>query len=535
MYQFSGKLKMLAIALMILGALGTAYNFMSAPKTLEEAKEILAKQDAHHGGGHEAAATHADEGHAEEAKVEKHVEVENHEEEATTEEHAADSTATHTEEAVHSSEQEHSEEATDNTQAQDSLAVHVAEDTHEEAATEAHAEVAEAHGEDHGDAHAEHALHQMQNRPWSALYVALLFSLGITLLVLAFYASQRVAQSGWSVVLFRVMEAITTNLHYVSLAMLVFLILTVMHMNHLFPWMGDGVVDPTSPNYDSIIDGKKWYLNTPGWLMRSIFYLVVWNAYTFIIRKNSIKQDNGDLKLHKKNYNISVIFLFFFMITESMMSWDWIMTIDPHWFSTLFGWYVLATFLVSALTVIAMVTIYLRSKGVLPLVNDSHIHDLAKFMFGFSVFWTYLWFAQFMLIWYADMPEETTYFLLRFNEYKVPFLAMVVMNFIFPVLLLINSDFKSRPWFVILGGVVILAGHYIDLFVMIMPGTVGGQWGFGIGEISGLLFFAGLFIFATFSAFAKANPVPKGNPYLHESETYHYYNIEHTGEDSNHH
>lgn len=514
---------MLAIALMILGALGTAYNFMSAPKTLEEAKEILAKQDAHHGGGHEAATTYADEGHAEEAKVEKHVEVENHEEEATTEEHAADSTATHT------------EEATDNTQAQDSLAVHVAEDTHEEAATEAHAEVAEAHGEDHGDAHAEHALHQMQNRPWSALYVALLFSLGITLLVLAFYASQRVAQSGWSVVLFRVMEAITTNLHYVSLAMLVFLILTVMHMNHLFPWMGEGVVDPTSPNYDSIIDGKKWYLNTPGWLMRSIFYLVVWNAYTFIIRRNSIKQDNGDLKLHKKNYNISVIFLFFFMITESMMSWDWIMTIDPHWFSTLFGWYVLATFLVSALTVIAMATIYLRSKGVLSLVNDSHIHDLAKFMFGFSVFWTYLWFAQFMLIWYADMPEETTYFLLRFNEYKVPFLAMVVMNFIFPVLLLINSDFKSRPWFVILGGVVILAGHYIDLFVMIMPGTVGGQWGFGIGEISGLLFFAGLFIFATFSAFAKANPVPKGNPYLHESETYHYYNIEHTGEDSNHH
>ncbi|WP_298996794.1 quinol:cytochrome C oxidoreductase [uncultured Tenacibaculum sp.] len=522
MYQFSGKLKMLAIVLMAVGLLGTGYSFFTAPKTLDEAKEILAKQDAHHG-GNEATATHTEEEHVEEAKVEEHVE------EVATEETQADSTATQVEETV----------ANVAEQAQDSTVVNANEaDVKEEVAqTEVKEEihvVAEAHGEDH-DAHAEHALHQMQNRPWSAMYVALLFSLGITLLVLAFYGSQIVAQAGWSVVLHRVMEAISSNIHYVSVFMLAFLILTAMHMNHLFTWMGEGVTDPTSENYDAIVDGKKWWLNTPGWLIRSIVYLAGWNVYYFLIRKWSLAQDNGDLKQHKKNYNATVIFLVFFMITESMASWDWIMSIDPHWFSTLFGWYVLATFLVSALTVIAMVTIYLRSKGALPLVNDSHIHDLAKFMFGFSVFWTYLWFAQFMLIWYADMPEETTYFLLRFNEYKVPFLAMVVMNFVFPVLLLINSDFKSRPWFVILGGVVILAGHYIDLFVMIMPGTVGGQWGFGIGEISGLLFFTGLFIFATFSAFAKANPVPKGNPYLHESETYHYYNIEHTGEDSNHH
>ncbi|WGH74091.1 quinol:cytochrome C oxidoreductase [Tenacibaculum tangerinum] len=542
MYQFSGKLKMLAIVLMAVGLLGTAYSFFSAPKTLEEAKEILAKQNAHHG-AHDAKVSHAGEEHAEEAKVEKHVEVEHNQADTTTGEHVTDSIATDAAEAVHNAIQEHAEEATENTQAQDSSAVHVAEDAHAEAQTveahheataEAPAEVA-AHSKHRGDEHAEHALHQMQNRPWSAFYVALLFSLGITLLVLAFYASQIVAQAGWSVVLHRVMEAITSNLHYVSLIMLVFLIVTAMHMNHLFTWMGEGVTDPTSPNYDAIVDGKKWWLNTPGWLIRSIVYLTGWNVYRFLIRKWSIAQDNGDLRQHKKNYNVTVIFLVFFMITESMASWDWIMGIDPHWFSTLFGWYVLATFLVSALTVIALVTIYLRSKGALPLVNDSHIHDLAKFMFGFSVFWTYLWFAQFMLIWYADMPEETTYFLLRFNEYKVPFLAMVVMNFVFPVLLLINSDFKSVPWFVIIGGLVILAGHYIDLFVMIMPGTVGEHWGFGIGEISGLLFFIGLFIFATFSAFAKVNPVPKGNPYLHESETYHYYNIEHRGEDSNHH
>ena len=499
MYKFSGKLKMLAIILMAVGLIGTIYSFYSAPKTLEEAKEILANQHGTHHGDHATADSHKATTHVESAKEEAHATTETHGDEN----HVSDSTAV------------------------DADVKHVAEATSTDAT--------QVHVENHEDAHAEHAFHQMQNRPWAAFFVALMFFLGVTLLVLAFYAIQRVAQAGWSIVLFRVMEAITANLHYVSAIMLVFLILTFMNMNHLFPWMGEGVFDPQSPNYDAVVDGKKWFLNTPGWLMRSIFYLTVWNVYRFFIRKGSIEQDNGDLKLHKRNYNISVVFLFLFMITESMMSWDWIMGIDPHWFSTLFGWYVLATFLVSALTVIAFVTIYLRAQGHLPFVNDSHIHDLAKYMFGFSVFWTYLWFAQFMLIWYADIPEETTYFLLRFNEYKVPFLAMVVMNFIFPILLLINSDFKSVPWFVTIGGVVILAGHYLDLFVMIMPGTVGAQYGFGIGEISGILFFLGLFIYATFSAFAKANTLAKGNPFLHESETYHYYNIEHRGEDSNDH
>ena len=391
--------------------------------------------------------------------------------------------------------------------------------------------------EHHDAAHDEHVFHQLQNKPWAAVYVALFFFLGITLLVLAFYAIQRVAQAGWSVVLFRVMEAITANLVPTSIVMLFIIISAVMHMNHLFPWMAEGTFTVGHENYDAIVAGKSWWMNVPGWAIRSIFYLAVWNLYRWFIRKNSKKEDtaNDNGKTYKLNYNVSVVFIFLFMITESMMSWDWIMGLDPHWFSTLFGWYVLASLLVSAVTVIAFVTIYLRSKGALPGVNDSHIHDLAKFMFGFSVFWTYLWFSQFMLIWYADIPEEGVYFVQRFTEYKEPFLAMVVMNFVFPILVLLNSDFKSIPWFVYIGGVVILVGHYIDVFVMIMPATVGAQWSFGIPEISALLFFIGIFIYATFSAFEKANPIAKGNPFLGESEHFHYYNIEHRGEGSTDH
>jgi hypothetical protein len=459
MYQFSGKLKTFSIALMIIGALGVGYSFFSAPKTIEDAKEIIASQHDSHGTSHAA-------------------------------------------------------------------------DTNEKTAAHGDAKASE-HADDE---HAEHVLHALQNKPWAATYVALFFFLGITLLVLAFYASQRVAQAGWSIVLFRVMEAISANIVPVSILMFVMIMATAGHMNHLFTWMGEGVFDPKSENYDAIVDGKKWWLNVPGWTIRSIVYLIGWNVYRFFARKYSIAEDdaNDGNKTYKKNYHASVIFLVFFMVTESMASWDWIMGLDPHWFSTLFGWYVLATLLVSALTVIAFVTIYLRSKGHLPFVNDSHIHDLAKFMFGFSVFWTYLWFAQFMLIWYADMSEETVYFIARFNDYKLPFLSMVVMNFVFPILLLINSDFKSKPWFVIIGGLVILAGHYIDVFVMIMPATVGDQWSFGIPELSALLFFIGLFIFATFRSFAKANPLAKGNPFLHESEHFHYYNIEHEGEENHH-
>jgi len=503
MYQFSGKLKTLSIILTVVGLIGIGYSFYSAPSSIEDAKEILAHQSSHgddHGSNH-------DDSH----------ENTSHETSSHDDAHHESSKAHHEAPANHhGSAHDHSDNST--------------KDSHE--SVESHAS-AESH-----DSHLEHAFHQLQNKPWSALYVALFFFLGISLLVLAFYAGQRVAQSGWSIVLFRVMEAITANLVPTSIIMvLVVLAASVLHVNHMFPWMAEGVFDPSSPNYDAIVDGKSWWMNVPGWTIRSIVYLAIWNAYRWFIRKNSIAEDtaNDNQKTYKKNYNASVIFLFLFMITESMMSWDWIMGLDPHWFSTLFGWYVLASLLVSALTVIAFVTIYLRSKNAIPGINDSHIHDLAKFMFGFSVFWTYLWFAQFMLIWYADIPEETTYFVARFNEYKLPFLAMVVMNFVFPVLLLLNSDYKSIPWFVVLGGIVILGGHYIDIFVMIMPATVGPFWSFGIAELSALLFFLGIFIYTVFSAFAKANPIPKGNPFLEESEHFHYYNIEHRGEGSGDH
>ncbi len=366
--------------------------------------------------------------------------------------------------------------------------------------------------------HDEHVLHQLQNRPWAALYVAALFFFMISLGVLAFYAINRAAQAGWAPLLFRVMEGITAYLVPGGIIIFVILLLSVLHMNHLFVWM-----DPEVVANDHLLQGKSGYLNPTFFLIRAAIYLGGWIGYREYSRRLSLRQDEAtDNSNFKLNFKISAGFLVFYLITESMVSWDWIMSIEPHWFSTLFGWYVFASMIVSGITVIALVTIYLKSSGYLPDVNNSHIHDLAKYMFGFSIFWAYLWFSQYMLIWYANIPEEVTYFVQRIADYQVPFFGMLVANFVLPFLLLMNSDYKRINWFVVLSGIILLAGQYINFFQMIMPSTVGDQWFIGIPELGSILFFAGLFIFWVFRALASAPLQPKRNPYIEESRNFHY-------------
>ena len=365
------------------------------------------------------------------------------------------------------------------------------------------------------DEHAEHVMHQIHNRPYSALYIAAFFFMMIALGTLAFYAIQYASQAGWPQVLFRVMEAIT---YYLLPGALIVLGIALWAGDHIFIWM-----DPDVVAHDELIQGKQSWLNKTGFIIRGLIFIGGWSAYRYFSRKFSIAQDNADDNRNfKKNFRISAAFLVFYIYTESMMSWDWIMSVDPHWFSTLFGWYVFASMFVSGITVIALMTIYLKSKGYLEFVNDSHLHDLAKFMFGISIFWTYLWFSQFMLIWYSNIPEEVTYFVTRIEHYKLPFFGMLVMNFIFPFLVLMNSDYKRIPWFIVCAGIVILIGHYVDVFNMIMPATVGDRWFIGLPEISAVMLFAGLFLLIVFYALSKAPLLAKGNPFIKESEQFHY-------------
>ena len=395
---------------------------------------------------------------------------------------------------------------------------------------EDHDETMESHSGEEGDnahedeeEHLQHVLQQLQNRPWSALYIASFFFFMIALGTLAFYAIQHASQAGWSPVLFRVMEGITAYLPIASVIIIVLLLLSTFHINHMFQWMDPDLVNPESDHYDKLIAGKSGWLNTKGFIIRACIYLLGYNAYRYYSKRFSLRQDTAtDNRWFKKNFKLSAGFLVFYIYTESMMSWDWLMSLDPHWFSTLYGWYVFAGMIVCGITVIAMITIFLKSQGYLEFVNDSHIHDLAKYMFAFSIFWTYLWFSQFMLIWYANIPEEVTYFVTRIEDYNLPFFGMVAMNFIFPVLLLMNSDYKRVNWFVVMAGIVILAGHYIDVFNMVMPATVGTSWYIGIPEIGSIFFFFGLFVFVVFTALTKSPLLAKRSPFMEESKRFHY-------------
>lgn len=490
MYTFSSKLKTFSFILMAVGLLGIGYGFLSAPKNIQDVEAILAADT--HGSTHGAPA----EAHA-----------------------TAEGTHVATEVVHQATETPVSNKVADTaTEVHDSIQAPVSEPAH--ASTEAHAVAGEdkVNAETEHKEHVEHVLHQLQNKPWAALYVACIFFMLISLGVLAFYAIQQVSQAGWSPVLFRVMQGITAYLPVGSVIFFIILVLCGLHFNHLFVWL-----DPEVVAHDKLIANKTGYLNFPFWIVRAAIFLIGWNLYRYYSRKNCLAQDeSNDDSFYKKNFKMSAAFLVFFIVTESIMSWDWIMSVDPHWFSTLFGWYVFASFFVSGITTICLVTLYLKTKGYLEHVNTSHIHDLAKFMFGFSVFWTYLWFSQFMLIWYANIPEEVTYFVTRIELYNLPFFGAVVMNFLFPVLILINTDFKRISWILVMAGVVILLGHYIDFFNMIMPGTVGDQWFIGVSEIASVLFFLGLFIYVVFTALTKVPLLPKRNPFIEESKHFHY-------------
>ncbi len=449
---------------MVVGLLGLAYGFIAAPSTIEEVREMVAHDD--HG-------------------------------ETTVEMPLPGQTEDELEDDARGFDYVPSEHEVE-TQRTD-------EQTHPMA-------------EDEELAHLEHVLHQLQNKPWAAVYVGAFFFFMIALGVLAFYAVQYAAQAGWSPVLFRVMEGITAYLLPGSIIMFILLALSGFHLNHLFIWM-----DPEVVAHDEIIQNKSGYLNVTFFLIRAAIYIAGWNIFRYFMKRNSLRQDDAtDNTYYKKNFKLAAGFLVFFIVTESMMAWDWIMSFDPHWFSTLFGWYVFSSMFVSGITVIALVSIYLKSRGYLPFVNDSHIHDLAKFMFGISIFWTYLWFSQFLLIWYSNIPEEVTYFVSRIEDYGLVFFGMVALNFIFPLLLLMNSDFKRVNYFVVMTGIIILIGHYLDVFVMVMPATVGESWFIGIPEISALAFFGGLFIFVVFNSLTKAPLLVKRNPFKKESEHYHY-------------
>lgn len=290
----------------------------------------------------------------------------------------------------------------------------------------------------------------------------------------------------------------------------------------------DGLADDAlveNPYFDPIITGKKAFLNIPFFAFRVILYIFLWSILYYFLRKISLKEDEiGGIQPYKKLKVYSAIFLLVFGVTSSTAAWDIIMSIDSHWYSTLFGWYNLSGYTAAAVAVLALVCMYLKANGYLEKMNDEHFHDLGKYLFGFSVFWTYLWFSQFLLIWYGNIPEATVYFAARFDSlyFKIIFFLLPILNFVLPLMILMTRGAKRNKESLGLVAVIVIIGHWLDVYLMIMPGGVGESVAsFGLLEISMFLLFIGLFIFVVLNTLTKASLVPSNNPYLKESIHYH--------------
>ena len=360
------------------------------------------------------------------------------------------------------------------------------------------------------------------HRIWTSALINGWFFFSTALMGTVFIAINSASQSGWIVVLKRVFEAVSMYVPVGAITLIIVFFASTMHWNHIYHWMADGIMDPNSPHYDALIAHKEPYLNLPFWWGRALVMLGVWTYFTFKYRKKSLLEDKeGGSKIYTASMVTSAIFLVFFSYSSVVASWDWLMSIDAHWFSTLYGWYVFSGMWISGMVMVFLLTHYLMGKGYLKVVNASHIHDLGKFIFGISFLWTYLFFSQFMLIWYANIPEEVTYYIPRINDYSYTFWGMVIVNFVVPMLFLMSKTTKRNRNILAVVSVIIFFGHWVDIYFLITPGAMKADGNIGIVELGMLLGYLGLFLFVVFRELAKAPLVVKNHPLLNESTHHH--------------
>ena len=407
-------------------------------------------------------------------------------------------------------------------------------------------------------------------RFWTNFLHNSVFFTGIAFISLFIYSAFMTAYSGWHTVVKRIWEAYSLYMA-VGLVLMGIIALGVwLHWHHLYHWAADGISDPNSEHYDKIIAGKSSFLNKSWYTFGALGILALWTFFAFRIRSLSLAEDKaGDstYAIHKRMKRWVAAFLPIGAFTSAAAIWQWVMSLDAHWYSTMFAWYSSASWFIAAMAMTILMIIWLQAKGYLQEITKEHLHDLGKYLFAISIFWTYLWFSQFMLIWYANVGEETVYFLTRRNEYPVLFYGNLVINFVLPFLILMRNDTKRKYGTLAFVSFLCLFGHWIDFFLMVKPGALhtameaaahsggdalshavdthgadahgaaahGGDGhgdqahaaippGFrmpGLLELGTFLGFLASFLYVAFSQLAKAPLIAKNDPYLAESLHHH--------------
>jgi Ni/Fe-hydrogenase subunit HybB-like protein len=204
----------------------------------------------------------------------------------------------------------------------------------------------------------------------------------------------------------------------------------------------------------------------------------------------------------------------------AVFSWDWMMSLEPHWYSTVYGWYVLSGALLKGVAIVILIGGLLKSMGYLDFINEEHLHDMGKYLFGFSVFWMYLWYSQFMLIWYGNLPEETVYYFKRINQYQFLFIINVILNFGLPFILLLDRSMRRRWTTLFITALIVLAGQWVDHYLLVIPGILGDAAQVSLTDIGISFGYLGMFLWVAFYALSKANLLPVNHPKLKEGFQY---------------
>ena len=340
-----------------------------------------------------------------------------------------------------------------------------------------------------------------------------------------FLCATTMAWAGWPAAFRRIPEAISTMVPIfgtITLAVLLYAVFS--HNHHIYHWSVDSVVAN-----DPILKGKSGFLNVKFFTIWSILAVALWSFLGYRMRQLSSMADEAALggmtgaAFIKQNTVRAATFLVWFGLTVgSTIPWLWLMSLDAHWYSTMYSWYNFASTFVSGMALVALWLIYMKNKGYMEYATNEHLHDVAKFMFAFSVFWTYLWFSQYMLIWYSNQPEETVYFKHRVQgAYKGIFFLNLIINFVCPLIILMKRSAKRNYTLVTFMAVLIIFGHWIDYYQQVMGSISKEHVTLGWLDFGILSFFIGVMIFGVSKALASKPLVPKHHPFLKESIIHH--------------
>jgi len=374
-----------------------------------------------------------------------------------------------------------------------------------------------------------------QARFWASLLQNSVYFLLITNAAMFFICATTLAWGGWQLSFRRVSEAISSAVPVIGIISAAILLALVFGGNHvIYHWASP------EAEHDPIIQQKSAFLNKGFFTVWTILIITLWSWIGYKVRSISRSVDDRSLTLEEGKKYIwnntvwAAIFLVVFALSVmSTIPWLWLMSINAHWYSTMYSWYTFGSTFVAGVALIALFVIYLKNRGYLELTNEEHLHDLGKFMFAFSIFWTYLWFSQYMLIWYSNQPEETRYFIERIgtsghpSPYKGIFFLNLIINFVAPILLLMRRGSKRNYTMMTFMAVLIVFGHWLNFYQMVFPHPLldpntGRTYvpnmllDFGVG-----LGYVGLIIFVTGKTLAKWPLIAKHHPFIKESIIHH--------------